>query len=835
MLHASSFKRSVIAVVIVFCIAVLLTFFWSKNSVSLRSAQNPWLTGSLTKVGTSGGVDVISVDFSDQDTQTLVANKMYLVHTPSTFTAIPFDVAFGQHTNYFGYQYSDANATQEIQHRGASSFLQKFPSGKFFASTKARGEDSAHGNGLITFEERNGMHFHSTDDGSGGVLLEPSALYVLIINDPQATINLHPAPVCGDGWKAGTEECDAGSLNGSGSEICTMECKIPPPQLPDRPAGSFTDIGDYKGKGGTLAQIIGPGPTPDSERLYVSYYYEGSIGDVVSIDPDTGNYDVYTFPNSNAAGAWAMTVGSDHKIYIGTVGKAELYRIDPVAKKLEYIGRPSTTEAYIWQLTAGPDGKIYGCTYPNAKLVRYDPVANKLEDLGRMSATESYARFIAADSGSFVYTTVGSVHTNLVAYNIATGEHRELLTDTSKIATFNIHETQGPDGSVYASVGTSTGSVYWLHLNGWNAIPVATSSVPNTLQHPAVLLQDGRRIKSTVDGKIVLHTATNGDVTHSYAYPGKDLIVFRLVWGPDNKIYGSSELPMNLVRFDPSATGSGGVRIDTDVSPIGAGETYSFLTYNKFLYIASYSALANMLAYDPSLSYAPGSKADSNPYILPVLPEVTTHTWRPMAMIAASDRIFVGSVPEYGKLGGYLTEIDPQTQKETSATQVIPNQSVISLTALNTLIVGGTDVRGGGGSVSTATGAHLFGWDPINHQLTFDVLPVPHQISITDLATTPDGHIIGFAGTTFFVFDPQTKTVIHTADVPFTILINSIALGPDGLFYGLTSGGIFTIDPATYQVSLKATYAPGVTGGFALWGNSIFFASYSHVVEYRIR
>lgn len=135
----------------------------------------------------------------------------------------------------------------------------------------------------------------------------------------------------------------------------------------------FTQHAQFTGIGGLLTTLVGPGPTPGSERLYASHIYGGIALDVVAVDPLTGDAAVFTtrgMPAPVEYGAWGMTVGPDGQVYVGTLPTAHILRVDWKTKKLVDCGQPSKTEAYIWQLAVGTDKKIYGCTYPNAKLVR---------------------------------------------------------------------------------------------------------------------------------------------------------------------------------------------------------------------------------------------------------------------------------------------------------------------------------------------------------------------------------------------------------------------------------------------------------------------------------
>jgi outer membrane protein assembly factor BamB len=142
---------------------------------------------------------------------------------------------------------------------------------------------------------------------------------------------------------------------------------------------TFTVLASSRGTGMILNAVVGPGPAPGSERLYRSYTYVDGEFDLVAIDPETGEHTVFPSPIPGEEGAWALAVGPDGNLYVGTDDFAHLCRLDPRTGELVDLGRPSPSEDYIWQLALASDGRLYGGTYPSAKLIRYDPATGAAE------------------------------------------------------------------------------------------------------------------------------------------------------------------------------------------------------------------------------------------------------------------------------------------------------------------------------------------------------------------------------------------------------------------------------------------------------------------------
>jgi streptogramin lyase len=591
--------------------------------------------------------------------------------------------------------------------------------------------------------------------------------------------------------------------------------------------GVFTELAMIRGVGYQANALVGPGPTAGSERYYISYAYPNSSADLVVVDPSNGSFRVFPSPDPHIGTAWAMVVGPDGRIYLGTDG-GKLLRLDPRTGAFVDLGRASPTESMIWQLVVGADQKLYGCTYPGAKLIRYDPAMGKSEDLGRMDSTQMYARSLAADRYGFVYTWVGLARNSLVGYEIRSGEHRQIL-PMRREDTLD-HLRQGEDGHVYVQL-----SGKWFRLEGWNAVPMEAARVPRLPS--ANRLSQGRIITRAGGGSLdIMEPVSKKIISQPYGYAGKEMSLFRLGLGPDGMLYASTAMPLHLLRIDPA----GGHW--TNLGSPGTGEAYSFLAADGSLLIGAYAGRAPLMLYNPRQPYNASATGSANPVLVTYPGE--NRSWRPLAMIGSrTGEVYVGSIPGYGLRGGSLDVFASSSGRHKGSYPVYPDQSIVSLTGWNNLIVGGTSTRGGGGSVPATTEARVFVWDPATKQKQYDLVPVPGANNITDLATAPNGLVFGIAGALareneLFVLDPQRRQVMHHATLPYPVnagVANSIGVGPDGRFYCLYPGGIYAIDPATYRVSIEATYGGGpVTAGFALSGRNVYFGSGPRLVRYTL-
>lgn len=593
-----------------------------------------------------------------------------------------------------------------------------------------------------------------------------------------------------------------------------------------QPSDTFKLVGTYSGIGSMLASVVAPGPTLGSQRLYASYTYSGNTFDVLSIDPDTGNTIVFHNPIPGEYGAWGLISGPDGNVYLGTFPHAHLLKLDPKEETLVDLGRPSSTEAYIWSLAFGSDRRLYGGTYPNCKLVRYDPATEHLDDLGRLDPIQEYARFIAPSKDGFIYAAIGT-NANFAAYQISTGALQEILPPPAQSVAFP-KVYLGTDGNVY---GTVNGRKF--SLNQWTATELNSGAIA-----PAATtdeLSDGRTVSLTESLSVsgaetltieVTDPTTRETVGHQVPYAGAEMSLFRIGLGPDGALYGSTAMPANFFRAVPNQNSLEQLGI------VGDGEVYSFLSRGDSLLMAAYAGLATLMQYQPEVPFVQ-TTGSGNPVTVRFSRD--NDSWRPEAMINGPDgNVYVGAIAGYGLLESPLIAWNVE-KSSVQLYDVVPNQSVVSLTSWQNLIIGGTSSLGGPGSQPTQGDAELFIWNPATQHMDFQIVPVVGAKSITDLVTAANGLVYGIANDTLFEFDPETLRITGRQTLPFsTAIYNSATVDETGRIWGLAESGIFSVDTKSLNATMLASSPLQISGGFAFGHGNIFFISGASVYSYAV-
>ncbi|MCC6444220.1 MAG: hypothetical protein IT210_12300 [Armatimonadetes bacterium] len=596
--------------------------------------------------------------------------------------------------------------------------------------------------------------------------------------------------------------------------VCMVEAK-----------GTFEDLGVPVIRAGSMGCLIGPDPTGTKEWIYFNFNQQAAPLFIVAVDPETQEWRQYNAPEG--PGAWGFHVGPDKMIYLGTWGGGLILRFDPAhpEKGIEKVGKPSATEDYLWMFDTGTDGKLYACTYPNAKLVSYDPKTGQMEDLGRMDETQMYSRSVAASKNGKIYVGIGSARANVVVYDPQTKQRKSILPEQYRKEGEWGTVMAGKDGNVYVRSGAQ-----WFRADDETLTPIEEKDWPGS--RITLEMKNGLVVTdATNTGYTLLDTKTNKSTTHKFQYKGAGSGIFMTAMGPEGKIYGSTAMPLEMFVYDPK---TGHMEDLGNPTPVG-GEIYSMGALDGLLYVCAYPG-SWLSVYDPNKPWNYGTEPNSNPR---GIGNIGDGHLRPGAMVIGPDkRIYIGSMPPYGQLGGAMGIYDPKQDKVVeNYRNLIPNQSIFALAyePVGGLIFGGSSIVGGGGSTPFEKEARLFAWNIAEKKKVIDLTPVPGDTEIAAIACAR-GKVFAVSrgSNTLTVYDPKERRIVHQAKMPVgTTLDTSLGLHKNGLLYGLTGSAIYTIDPKSYKVSKVAEYPKGIHRGFALTDDALYFACGVTLVRYK--
>jgi hypothetical protein len=295
--------------------------------------------------------------------------------------------------------------------------------------------------------------------------------------------------------------------------------------------------------------------------------------------------------------------------------------------------------------------------------------------------------------------------------------------------------------------------------------------------------------------------------------------------GPGGQIYGSTAMPLEVFRHDPRSGKS------EHLGAMPGGEVYSMLEREGRLYLCYYGG-AIMNLYDPSRPWKWGSEPDSNPRSFG---GVGDGHLRPRAMIYGPEgRIYIGSEPPYGELGGALGVWDPQANRTVeNYRHLVKNQSIESLAwePRSGLIFGGSGIAGGGGTQPSEKEALFFAFDPREKKKVFEAALAPGA-RYYPATLAAGGMVYTVARDRLHFFDPRAMKVTRTIDLPGDQVEVSLGLHASGRLVGLTRKSVYVIDPERGEIEMTAAAPVPINCGFALTGEAVYFASGAQLWRY---
>ena len=589
------------------------------------------------------------------------------------------------------------------------------------------------------------------------------------------------------------------------------------------------------------------GPGPDGTPVLWSAS-SGKPARLNAIDPSTGR-TLLSQPLEGAPGGYAVLVAPEGTVYVGAYDTGYLYRRRPgLDSVVENLGRPLPSETYIYRLAMDEDGRMFGCTYPGGRVFGYDTDTGEVRDYGQLLPGLRYVRSIAV-WGRYVYAgTQPDAH--VIRIDKDTGERRELalpdgLGDGVGVTT---HDLNAYGGRLYARFGAALEGrlgVYDISARTWTDLidgvagldvsPPGRRGEVYFTQHNRLTRYDPRtRAVTPVGPDIVGRVANNRGIGWSdldrQGWPGRSVV--GLLWRGDlfrhNPLTRRSEIirtdvpgePIPILTLHAGAGGavyaggflSGFATVDPDTGQ-AAGNRFaqieSIREIGAHVWIGGYPD-SRLYRYDPALpwsspEYAPGPPGSvENPVKVTDLKE--HHQARSRAMTDAGTHVAYGTMPDVTTLGGALVIVDKSTLDVTVHRPVVNDQSILSLTYADGMIVGGTSIHGGYTvPAPTQTEARLFGWTLAGSPgLAFEATPVPGTAAIPALVVDASGLVWGLADGQLFAFDVAARQVVHRIQLaPDTRTVAGELSRSGDLIYALVQGHlVFEINPAARTTRL---------------------------------
>lgn len=650
-------------------------------------------------------------------------------------------------------------------------------------------------------------------------------------------------------------------------------------------ASGFSSVGPMATNLWTFNALNLYDPALDTQVFYVTSFNESGGGQFFKAEgrpPRTGQLIELDYLHNRAKawpipagiGSWGIIKGQDGNIYMGSYNEGELLCFNPSTKKWVQVPQASPEfrkrEFIICDLAQAPDGDIYYGTFPDAHLVRYDPRAGTVTDLGKV-ADENYVRWVAVTPQGIVLCGVGPRHGRVIAYNPKTRAFRTITPKRyqtpgvfSKPLVSNRYVVEGqhrPGGRVlvYDPVtfkllhvftvpqknnGSGNQSIFMLvdskhvlyqaddlklmSLNLTDGERTVVFRSPGTAANNRWYFdKSGNLFGLLVQSYVYLNRKT-GVVTHR-PIPVKGLgdSILWLSSSPDGRIYGGPGLGQTFFSFDPKRN----LLTSYDQVIDRTGEIYYGIPYRGKLYTMSY-AEAGLAVFDPSKSWNPGENASSNPRTILYIPQ---DQYRPVGGIhlGPGGKMYIGTQPDYGLVGGALSVFDPATEKLEVHRNIIPNEEISAIGADGRYVYCGADIQGGGGSKPVARQAHFFVWDPQLQKIVFN-------------HTFADGGGVGAIaavhGHAYFVRDDQlmdydsvhrTLKSLYHFDRRRTVPLESLKAAKDGTLWGILGGELAQIDPSARKVRFFSATVGRATRGLAIGADgAIYFGSDTDVWIY---
>ena len=489
-----------------------------------------------------------------------------------------------------------------------------------------------------------------------------------------------------------------------------------------------------------------------------------------------------TLPDGPATGepegGWATAVAGG-KVYVGTYPVPDLYSFDIATGEVAHLHSFGKNGGFVWSLTAAPDGTLYAGTYPDGRVWEYVPATGAVRDFGVLTAGERYVRAVAADA-DHVYAGLLD-KAKLVRIDRATGAKLDLATGPAGIGAVADHGDR--------VLALSGGTLIDVRDDGTDARTVSLAT--GTLDMLTVAADGTVYATSRPDGAVHRYRTGDTALTKVADPPSQDDETRRLHQLDEHTLLGFS--------------GSGGMwwldlrtgesqfadLIDAGLTPGSERPQSMLLVPNRALYVGGHFSMEvrDLRTGDKRRFRLSGEPKDlvrrGNKIYAAIYPsgqivsiDIRTDQVRSLGYLGhgqqrpwdieydpRTDKLLVASAPLGANLKGALSVVDPDTGKMDVYVDVLPDQSLMSLSldCRAGLVYLGGDVLGGGGTPPTKTSASVAAFDLRTRKVLWQIDPIAGYRTFQDIKVH-DGLLYGVYkrdSGVWIALDLATRQIVH--------------------------------------------------------------------------
>lgn len=482
--------------------------------------------------------------------------------------------------------------------------------------------------------------------------------------------------------------------------------------------------------------------------------------------------------------------GADGALYIYTGNPGRFLRYDAESGELKDLGTPGSPASYWIGHCMDPQGNWYIGTYPATHVVRCDTRTGEVYTLGTFGDDnrQKYALSVAVSDDGIVYAPVGLHHRELWSCDPKTGEKRQILPAEMTAEQGSPTVWTGVDGRVY---GKSGDTQFVCHPDR------IEETTPGPRRYDATRLQAGTETVARLDedGNLVLKDAQGQTRSVPTDYAGRPVTLFSVACEHGGKLWGGGLFPGLLWSLDPQT----GAMTNHGMIAAGAIQIYDIISGPEGLWIATYMG-CHLDLYDP----AKPIEKDVNPMRIA---QSVPGQERPNQWERGPDgKLYFGTTPAKGRLGGALVQVDPETRKWQQFPCPLTDLSITHLASIPETgeILACCSVGGGSSAIPSQTEGGIFLWGTAKAEMTWSGKPVPGTRTYWRAVRLRDGRVFGIADAKYYLFDPVKRELLATGDLPakgFAFpTLNDGPVGPRGRVYGIGGGLVFAFDPETNAV-----------------------------------